>query len=185
MPREPMLTTHDLKERGWTSSMIRKLLPEHDDSRENLLDRKYGEVKLYLESRVLDAESTAVFAELLEGAIGAQERGSKARQTRLQKIEAGIQQLVERFGPQHLSEPISPEEVQRLLDQEGNARLPIWQHHMMDVDRYEYEHNHLGRLSRKQRSDLQHQLDAKARTFLSGLYPSVFKEESSTDVSAT
>ncbi|RZJ60493.1 MAG: hypothetical protein EOO58_02890, partial [Hymenobacter sp.] len=47
------LTTYDLKERGWTVTMIAELLPQHDASRAAYI-RLPGNapVKLYLRARV-------------------------------------------------------------------------------------------------------------------------------------
>lgn len=174
--KEKFLATHDLKSRGWTTSMIQKLLPRHDKTRPNELDSRYGDVKLYRESRVLAAESTGAFAELIGKAVEAQERGSKAQQTREQKILSGIDQLVAGFGVEHLRDVLSREQVQALAREEPSRSLELllWRHHEMDADVYDMDHNHLGKLSRAQRSALRSRLDQKLRELVREAYAWAF-----------
>lgn len=93
------LTTHDLKERGWTPAMIRDLLGPHDAIRRSELRvgsrsrRVDAEVKLYNEERVLAAESTERFARHQEAARVRQDAAEKAQATK----GAGHQRLIDEY----------------------------------------------------------------------------------------
>lgn len=82
------LSTHDLRERGWTPAMIRDLLVTHDRERANELrvgrrDRRLeSAVRLYREDRVLTAEASEAFAAAQDRARAAQSRAETAAATR-------------------------------------------------------------------------------------------------------
>jgi hypothetical protein len=61
-PPAKYLTTHALKERGWTATMIAALLPQHDAARTAYV-RLPGKalVKLYLRTRVEEIELSEEF----------------------------------------------------------------------------------------------------------------------------
>ncbi|RZJ92394.1 MAG: hypothetical protein EOO60_07130, partial [Hymenobacter sp.] len=80
-PQTKYLTTYDLKERGWTATMIAELLPQHDASRAAYI-RMPGNapVKLYLRTRVEEVELSDEFLIGQEKALKAKlRRGSAAR----------------------------------------------------------------------------------------------------------
>lgn len=84
----PILSPFQLKERGWTPAMIRDLLGPYDCERDSELrvgswDRLTdGIVKLYLEERVVQAETTAAFAVARDRARMRQDTAAKAAATR-------------------------------------------------------------------------------------------------------
>ncbi|EYB66600.1 hypothetical protein DEIPH_ctg084orf0014 [Deinococcus phoenicis] len=79
------LATQDLKERGWTASLIARFLGGHDHERENGLKmgrRRLPPVKLYREERVQEAERDEAFLVAQARAADARERAERARATR-------------------------------------------------------------------------------------------------------
>jgi hypothetical protein len=56
-----LLMTSDLKARGWTLAIIRKFLPDPDDTKENPVFSSKAPMKLYAANRVADIELTAEF----------------------------------------------------------------------------------------------------------------------------
>ena len=69
------LATQDLKDRGWTPTLITRFLGEHDGTRANGLRmgrRRLPPVKLYAEARVLEVERDDTF-------LAAQVRAADAR----------------------------------------------------------------------------------------------------------
>ncbi|UQN06790.1 hypothetical protein [Deinococcus sp. QL22] len=126
MPKPPALTTQQLKERGWTPAMIRDLLGTHDRERPSELrvgrrDRLTdGIVKLYLEERVLKAESTAQFARAQDAARVRQDSANQAAETRKARQEAQVEAYVEAFK----SNIVPPENASEMSQQE------LWSHHL-------------------------------------------------------
>lgn len=176
MPKEKMLSTHDLKQRGWTDSMIRKLLPEHDDTRENHLNRNYGDVKLYREDRVNEAECTSAFAELLEKAIAAQERAARAQETIRERIERGIREHAAAFTAGHLKDILSQEEAeQRTKSLEQPLDLTLWDHHALQIWMYQCSHN-LGKLHWSDRAELERQVNARVKQVFREVYRWAYPE---------
>lgn len=164
-----LLATFDLKQRGWTASMIQKLLPEHDDTRENRLNKKYGRVKLYWESRVQEAESTGAYAELLDRAIAASERSEKARQTRARKRERQIQEFLEDFAPQIL--PVSKTEQDALGSNLSRKLKGLWDLHEWLLSEHIRRIPALGKLTREERKNLATRLNEKYLESLKQAYP--------------
>jgi hypothetical protein len=100
-PPTKYLTTHALKEHGWTATMIATLLPRHDAARTAYV-RLPGNalVKLYLRTRVEEVELSEEF--LIE-----QERASKAKArrgsaARTAQHQALLKQCVQRFRPTYV-----------------------------------------------------------------------------------
>jgi hypothetical protein len=100
-PPTKYLTTHALKERGWTAAMIATLLPRPDAERTAYV-RLPGNalVKLYLRTRVEEIELSEEF--LIE-----QERASKAKArrgsaARTAQHQALLKQCVQRFRPRYV-----------------------------------------------------------------------------------
>lgn len=92
------LTTHALKERGWTAAMIAALLPRPDAARTAYV-RLPGNalVKLYLRTRVEEVELSEEFLIAQERATRAKaRRGSAARTAQHQAL---LKQCVQRFRP--------------------------------------------------------------------------------------
>ncbi len=83
--------THQLKARGWTATMIARLLPRHDSTRENNLrvgrSRSYvaAPVKRYLVARVEEAETTEEFLIAQAAAVKAREAGRKGLTSRAER----------------------------------------------------------------------------------------------------
>lgn len=99
-PPTKYLTTHALKERGWTATMIAALLPHHDAARTAHI-RLPGNalVKLYLRTRVEEVELSEAFLIEQERAAKAKaRRGSAARTAQQQAL---LKQCVLRFRPSY------------------------------------------------------------------------------------
>jgi len=100
LPLTKYLTTHALKERGWTAAMIAALLPRHDAARTAYV-RLPGNalVKLYLRTRVEEVELSEEFLIEQERAIKAKaRRGSAARTAQHQAL---LKQCLQRFRPSY------------------------------------------------------------------------------------
>ena len=95
------LTTHALKERGWTATMIAALLPHHDATRTSYV-RVPGNalVKLYLRTRVEEVELSEEFLIAQERATKAKARRGSADQTA--QHQALLKQCVQRFRPSYV-----------------------------------------------------------------------------------
>lgn len=104
-PSEPegMLSTHDLKMRGWTPALIRDFLRTHDATRPNLMRfgsrRRMPPVKLYDEERVRDAESDEEFLIAQGRAMDARDRAERASRTRRANLDARMDAVVEAWRP--------------------------------------------------------------------------------------
>jgi hypothetical protein len=97
-PPTKYLTTHALKERGWTATMIATLLPTHDAWRTAYV-RVPGNasVKLYLRTRVEEVELSEEFLIAQEKATKAKaRRGSAARTAQQQAL---LTRCVHKFRP--------------------------------------------------------------------------------------
>lgn len=100
-PQTKYLTTYELKERGWTATMIAGLLPHHDASRAAYI-RLPGNapVKLYLRMRVEEAELSDDFLIGQEKATKAKiRRGSAARTAQHQAL---LKRCVQGFRPTYI-----------------------------------------------------------------------------------
>ena len=97
-PLSKYLTTHALKERGWTATMIAALLPRPDASRSAYVQLPGNAlVKLYLRTRVEEVELSEEFLIEQERATKAKaRRGSAARTAQHQAL---LKQCVQRFRP--------------------------------------------------------------------------------------
>lgn len=87
-----MLTLTALRERGWTASMVKAILGEPDLLKKNPMYAKASLMKLYLESRVLEAEESSAFAEMKERSAPRRAASRKAVET---KREALLRQVAE------------------------------------------------------------------------------------------
>lgn len=126
----PMLSTHELKERGWTAGMIAKLLPTHDSTRAN--QREVGRtrkllaapVKLYQRARVEEVETTEEFLIAEAAAQKDKARARKGVATRTEHLRA----YVAGYVPQLLGA------ADALT---GHA---LWQFHLRELTQYEHAH---------------------------------------------
>ncbi|GAA5513424.1 hypothetical protein Dcar01_02159 [Deinococcus carri] len=103
------LATQDLKERGWTASLIARFLGQHDQERENGLKmgrRRLPPVKLYREERVEEAERDDAFLVAQARAADARERAERARATREAKRAALLQAAAESYVPTIHPQPL-------------------------------------------------------------------------------
>lgn len=137
--RPPTLSSFQLKERGWTPAMIRDLLGSHDrerkselrvGSRDRLMD---GIVKLYLEERVVQAETTEAFAVAQDRARIRQDAAAKAIQTR----QANHAEQV----TQHAAVPVPM--LQRHPEESQLTGQQLWKHHQLDLFRWQRQYDHL------------------------------------------
>lgn len=105
--QERYFSTFDLKLRGWTPTMIRKLLPDHDAEKANYM-RIQGRngsrplehpVKLYDQDRIKHLEDSEEFFHLYERAQKALTRGEKRRQTVLRQKQTWVDEVVLQFTP--------------------------------------------------------------------------------------
>lgn len=121
------LATQDLKDRGWTPTLIKRFLGEHDSTRPNGLKmgrRRLPPVKLYREERVFEVEADDTFLAAQAKAADARDRAEQARATRAAKRQALIQDAVDSFIPTVHPAPLrkgstrkAREPYQRLLEQ--------------------------------------------------------------------
>lgn len=99
-PREDLLSVPQLKDRGWTDTMIRDLLGEPDDTRQNPNGVHKPRMKMWLISRVEEVESDTSFADRLNQARNRSAVGTKAAEARaktltdlVSKIEITVVQM--------------------------------------------------------------------------------------------
>lgn len=103
------LATQDLKDRGWTPRLIARFLGEHDLTRENGLRmgrRRLPPVKLYLETRVDEAEREDAFLAAQARAADARERAAQSRERRAAKRAALLHAAAETYTPAVQPEPL-------------------------------------------------------------------------------
>ncbi|MGI4734893.1 MAG: hypothetical protein ACRYG7_06900 [Janthinobacterium lividum] len=99
-PPTKYLTTHALKERGWTATMIAALLSRHDAARTAYVQLPgKALVKLYLRTRVEEVELSEEFLIEQERASQAKSRRSSAAWTA--QHQALLKQCVQRFRPSY------------------------------------------------------------------------------------
>ncbi|MFC5601349.1 hypothetical protein [Deinococcus cellulosilyticus] len=106
--QDAYFTTHDLKTRGWTLTMIQKLLPDHDAEKENYMryQGRYGSrqiqhpVKLYDQDRIKQLEDSEDFFVLYEKAQKALLRGAKRRETVLEQKRQLIEMTLDSYHPE-------------------------------------------------------------------------------------
>lgn len=146
------LSTHELKERGWTATMIAQLLPHHDASRMAYV-RLPGSahVKLYLRVRVEEVELSDDFLIMQERANQAKvRRGSAARTAQHQVL---LKRCVQGFRPTY-SWP------------ERWCQRSDWQLSLVDVltfyDRWEPKLADMSRAARQRVLDALHEKNRRA-----------------------
>jgi len=93
---ENTFSTPQLKQRGWTDTMIRKFLPLPDETRPNPKYRHAGSpMKLYLCKRVKRIEKTKTFLKRQEAADRRKQSAAKAVETK----QAKMAKFVDEFLP--------------------------------------------------------------------------------------
>lgn len=81
------ISLSQLKERGWTTSIIKKLNLTHDKEKTNPFYKCVSPMKLYNLSKVIEAEKTPEFTELIEKSEKRKLSAAKAINTKLQNIK--------------------------------------------------------------------------------------------------
>lgn len=84
------MSVPDLKQRGWTLSLIKKFLGKPDGYRDNPYYKCAGEMKLYRTDRVLDVEATPEFKAAF---VVSQKRSMKAKEVAEQVIDTKTENL--------------------------------------------------------------------------------------------
>ncbi|CAM4454287.1 hypothetical protein [Deinococcus marmoris] len=103
------LATQDLKDRGWTPTLIGRYLGEHDQTRPNGLRmgrRRLPPVKLYAEARVHEVERDDTFLAAQARAADARERAERNRAVREARREALLQAAAQSYTPAIHPEPL-------------------------------------------------------------------------------
>lgn len=150
---DPYLTLQDLKARGWTLGMVRALLGAQDHERAtNKLGHQLAKpIKLYLETRVLQIETSRAFVEAKARASAHQALMFKALQTRQTWAAQGLARY----------EALTLPAVRVCSVQVENTGLQqeLWQIHLQEfyVWQQQYQHLILG-LSQAKRRDAERSL---------------------------
>ncbi|KQR41053.1 hypothetical protein [Deinococcus sp. Leaf326] len=113
------LATQDLKERGWTPTLILKFLGEHDATRPNGLKmgrRKLPPVKLYREERVNEVEREDAFLAAQARAADARERAEHRRAEKAARRAAQLRAAAESYVPVIYPEPLRKGSVRKARD---------------------------------------------------------------------
>ncbi|CAM3893297.1 hypothetical protein DESA109040_22780 [Deinococcus saxicola] len=103
------LATQDLKDRGWTPTLIGRFLGEHDGTRPNGLKmgrRRLPPVKLYAEARVYEVERDDTFLAAQARAADARERAERNRAVREARRETLLQVAAQSYMPGIHPEPL-------------------------------------------------------------------------------
>ncbi len=103
------LATQDLKDRGWTPTLIARFLGEHDGTRPNGLRmgrRRLPPVKLYAEARVMEVERDDTFLAGQARAADARERAERNRAVREARRAALLEAAAGSYTPGIHLEPL-------------------------------------------------------------------------------
>lgn len=136
--KETYFSTFDLKSRGWTVTMIRKLLPDHDAEKENHMQYQGHSgkrsiphpVKLYDQERVKRLEDTEDFFHQYERAQKALSRGEKRKQTVLARKQNLIEEVLRHYQPEVNAEISWEENVQHFQPTLMEALQLWWDAHI-------------------------------------------------------
>ncbi len=88
MPTSNYLTQTDVKERGWTDSLIRRFLPSPDLTKGNPFYRCAAPMKLYAVGRVSAIETTPEYIEHSAKLVGRRKAAQRAVETKRKKLLA-------------------------------------------------------------------------------------------------
>ncbi len=168
---DPLLSTHELKGRGWTPSLIRDFLGPHDATRPNRMRlggrRTLPHVKLYLTERVNEAESEERFLIAQGRAMDARERAERARNTRRAKRLAQVEALLSDWPPK-----IAPVQIRR-----GARRKAYVAHQDLLLDAQSRVNAALPNLPRAERAAVEARLETLYWAALEAAYPWLMKRE--------
>ena len=157
------LATQDLKDRGWTPRLIEKYLGPHDLTRENGLKmgrRRLPPVKLYLETRVDEAERDDAFLAAQARAADARERAAHNRERREAQRAALLQAAAASYAP-----TIHPEPLRK--GAKNKARAP----YLAGLERTQRQlESELGRVSEAESARLRRLLQERLDLALSTVY---------------
>ncbi|GGI73715.1 hypothetical protein [Deinococcus wulumuqiensis] len=157
------LATQDLKDRGWTPRLIERFLGPHDLTRENGLKmgrRRLPPVKLYLETRVDEAERDDAFLAAQAKAADARERAARNREVREAKRAALLRAAAEGYTP-----TIHPEPLRK--GAKNKARAP----YLAGLERTQRQlEKELGKVTEKESAQLRALLMERLDTALAAAY---------------
>lgn len=112
--KESMLCLRQLKDRGWTDTLIDNLLGQPDKLQRNPHDRRWAKMKLYVLDRVQDAENTDEFLEVVQARA--------ERQKRLANRPTAVDRREAKFF--------------KIYGEDWNAALPKACEYMFSLNRY-------------------------------------------------
>lgn len=98
--QEKLLTTSQIRDRGWSLSMISRFLGGHDDTRVNPFYRSAAPVKLYVEERVLEVEKREDFQSVL---VKAQRRSQASQISAQIRTDALCEEVLTRVRVNDMS----------------------------------------------------------------------------------
>ncbi len=162
------LATQDLKDRGWTPRLIAEFLGEHDRTRPNGLKmgrRRLPPVKLYLETRVEEAEREETFLLAQHRAMQARERAERARAARALQRTALLDAAVERYRPLVVPEALRKGAVRK-------ARAPYLEglEALLGELKRGFAAGNKGALSEREEKDLRAALQVRLDSALAAAY---------------
>src|SRR5689334_8856337 len=91
--REQFFTASELHKRGWTDSLVRRLLGDRDERKPNPHYRSGPPMRLYKTRRVERAEVSADFREAQEGLKCRREAARKSVATKQGKVEEYLEAI--------------------------------------------------------------------------------------------
>ena len=160
-----MLSTHELKQRGWTPALIRDFLGRPDATRPNQMRlgsrRRLPPVKLYLQDRVNEVEATEEFLVAQGRAMEARDRAERATLTRQANKIAQINAFVDAWQP-----AITPARVRR-----GAHRKAFEAHEDVLLDAQVRAQASIKGLTRKDTHVLNERLRDRYQAALRAAYP--------------
>ncbi len=159
------LTVQDLHARGWSLGMIRVVLGTYDHER---WTNKFGQrmpksIKLYLDTRVLEAETTYVF-------LSAKER-AQAHSLQMRKASQNRQARDAKSLAEYEALPLPIVQVHPIQAGSAVHRRELWQLHLQEFYLWQREHDHLlSGLSQAARREARYQSLQRYRTVVYGAY---------------
>ncbi len=92
MSNRKHFTKSQVKERGWTETMIRSFLPEPDETKTNPRYKNAPPMKLFLKERVIEIEATKPFMKMV---ISSERRKKISKEAAKKTVETKKQRLLE------------------------------------------------------------------------------------------
>lgn len=86
MDKKEYITKTQLKERGWTDSIIKKMDLKHDMEKDNPFYKKSAPMKLYSINKIKKIEKTKTFQELYKKVLKRKKSAQKSVKTKKEKI---------------------------------------------------------------------------------------------------